>query len=218
MILEVSDSGYGMSKDVLARIFEPYFSSKKLGKGTGLGLAMVNSTIEEIKGYIFVESKVGLGTVFTLYFPILEEDLSIKYDSFDSKEEYFEEKEDLTGRETILLVEDEDLVRKTTASALKWKGYKVIEAIHSEDGMEKLEENNDIQLVVSDISMPGMNGVTFATLIKKKRPEIKIILVSGYVKEDVEDGHMPKDITFLSKPYSIDALTRAIKNNLHDNT
>ena len=219
--VEVADTGTGISREHVARIFEPFFSTKEVGAGTGLGLSTVYGIVRQTDGFIFVESEPGQGATFTIYLPRFEaepERLPLPRSAsadlaaeINSPSEIVEQ--DLTGSATVLLVEDEAAVRTFGARALRNKGYEVIESGTGEQALEVLHSNDKIDVLISDVVMPGMDGVTLARLVHLERPEIKIILISGYSEDVARDGINPEEgFHFLPKPFSLRQLATAVKD------
>lgn len=210
VLLEVKDSGTGMTEEVKKRIFEPFFTTKPKGKGTGLGLATCFDFVKESGGFIEVETAVGKGTSFKLYFPKAEGKAQNAVDA--------EVPEDLPrGSETVLLVEDEDLVRQFTQRILSDYGYKVITAMSSERAIKASEEYQDskIDLLLTDVVMPGMDGRELAAVLREKIPGLKVILMSGYVEdESFEEKIAGKGFAFLQKPITAGILTIKIREVL----
>ena len=218
--VEVADTGTGISREHVARIFEPFFSTKEVGAGTGLGLSTVYGIVRQTDGFVFVESEPGQGATFTIYLPRFEADQERlplpRSQSADLTAEINAPQEiveqDLTGSATVLLVEDETAVRTFGTRALRNKGYQVIECGSGEQAVEVLHSNNSIDVLVSDVVMPGMDGVTLARLVHLERPEIKIILISGYSEDVARDGINPEEgFHFLQKPFSLRQLATAVK-------
>lgn len=221
VLIEVQDEGTGMSKEVLDKIFEPFFSTKEVGKGTGLGLSTVYGIIKQTGGYIYPDSEVGKGTTFRVFLPrhiqTAEEIRDLENIASHVKEE---PAKDLTGNSVILLVEDEDAVRAFAERALISRGYEVHEAINGVEALEIMEEYGDeIDLIVSDVVMPEMDGPTLLTEVRKEHPDIKFIFVSGYAEEafaknlpEAERGRFG----FLPKPYSLKQLATTVKEKLEE--
>ena len=213
--IEVADTGTGMSDEVMRRIFEPYFTTKAVGKGTGLGLASVLGTLKQCGGYIYPESTVGKGTTFRLYLPRyhIEEAEIAAAKAARTKEVA---PADLTGSGCVLLVEDEDLVRSFAVRALKGRGYQVLEA---SDGREALEvmarHKGEVDIVVSDVVMPEMDGPTLLKELRRDNPDLKFIFVSGYPNENFKAavGDNAK-FAFLPKPFSLPQLAAKVKEEL----
>lgn len=211
--IKVSDTGCGIDKKNLTRIFEPFFTTKDVGEGTGLGLATVYGIIRQTDGFLDVESEVGKGTSFIIYLPRTDEvDLEV-HDVEESKEEL--DDHDLTGTERILIVEDEDAVRTFSERALTNKGYEVITAISGEDALQVLEtvDVHGLDVMITDVVMPGIDGATLAKRVREMAPGLKIIFVSGYTEDKLKDD-MDSLTWFLAKPYSLKALAAKVKDVL----
>ncbi len=225
--IEVSDTGKGIPPENLGRIFEPFFSTKKEipGAGTGLGLATVYGVVRQTGGFILVDSAPGRGATFTIYLPRMSVEREEAFRDAQAKEAtaaknpkpQTDEKADLSGHGTILLVEDEDAVRVFAARALKNKGYKVLEARTGEQALDILRDTQGINLMITDMMMPGMDGGTLARLIRVERPEIRIIVISGY-SEEVARGDIvdTADFHFLPKPFSLSQLAAKVKDVLSE--
>lgn len=210
VLLEISDTGTGIGKENIARIFEPFFSTKEVGAGTGLGLSTVYGIVRQTDGFIVVESEPGQGATFSIHLPRIDADPAGETKRTAPLVEA--ESGDLTGTGSILLVEDEDAVRLFGARALRNKGYSVIEARSGEQAMEVLHGNDQIDVLISDVVMPGMDGVTLARFVRMERPAIKVILISGYSEDVARDGIDPDaGIHFLPKPFSLKQLAGAVK-------
>ena len=211
VLIRVADTGAGIGKEDIGHIFEPFFSTKGVGEGTGLGLSTVYGIIRQSDGFIFVDSAPGEGATFAIYLPAYSAADAIAEAANAPPE--IDPDADLTGGGTVLLVEDEDAVRTFGSRALRNKGYRVLEA---NDGEQALDVINDfgqpIDLIITDVVMPGMDGHTLVRLIQEELPEIKIILMSGYT-EDVIPGEIPDDgtIHFLPKPFSLQELAGKVK-------
>ncbi len=212
--LSVSDSGCGIPKELLSRIFEPFFTTKEVGAGTGLGLATVYGIIRQTGGYLEVKSKEKKGTVFTIYLPRLSEEEAQQ----DSEEESVEDDtRDLTGTARILFVEDEDAVRTFGARALANKGYEVLEADCGEAAFSLMEQQKDVvlDLMITDVIMPNMDGPTLAGKMRAENETLKIIYISGYTEEKLKD-HMGENIWFLPKPFTLKQLAAKVKEALEE--
>lgn len=215
VVTEVEDTGCGMSADVLAKVFEPFFTTKDVGKGTGLGLATCYGIVKQSGGFIFPESTPGKGTIFRVYLPRYiptAEDNALR----DEKAAKKERKRDLTGTGRVLLVEDEDVVRNFAARALKRQGYEVLEADSGVSALKVMAENDgNVDIVVSDVVMPEMDGPTLLNELRKTNPDLKIIFVSGYPNEAFENSLDPKQkFAFLPKPFSLPQLAAKVKEQL----
>jgi two-component system cell cycle sensor histidine kinase/response regulator CckA len=211
--IEVEDFGHGIPPDVKDKIFEPFFTTKEIGKGTGLGLAMVYGIVKQTGGYIFCTSTPGEGTTFTILLPrhAAEEPGRVV-----GPEATKVQAADLTGCGTILLVEDEEAVRAFGARALASRGYTVLQATTGVEALEVVDANEGrIDLVVSDVVMPEMDGPTLLGELRKRGIKAKVIFVSGYA-EDAFERNLPEgeDFGFLPKPFSIKQLVEAVKGCL----
>ncbi|WP_062227839.1 cell cycle histidine kinase CckA [Aureimonas frigidaquae] len=218
VLVEVADTGSGMPPEVAERIFEPFFTTKDIGKGTGLGLSMVYGIIKQSGGYIFVESRPGEGTVFRIFLPrhIPAEPALAAPETAATVQQ--PGKMDLSGTATILLVEDEDHVRAGNVRALKMRGYDVHEASSGVEALAVMEDlGGRIDLVVSDVMMPEMDGPTLLREMRKLRPELKFIFVSGYA-EDAFAKNLPEgaQFGFLAKPFSLRDLAVVVKQILDE--
>lgn len=215
-VIEVEDDGCGIPKDIIEKIFDPFFTTKDVGAGTGLGLSTVYGIIKQSGGSIFVRSKLGVGTCFSIFMTLYGEQEAEQYNKITHSSSDLEEIEvqDITGIGTILVVEDEMPVRMFCVSVLKGQGYEVLEAECAEDALEIFEEREaDISAVVTDVMMPGMNGPTMAIEIRKKNQLVPIIFVSGYGEDVFTEmfGVEDRNFHFLPKPYSLKQLAHKIK-------
>ena len=232
VLIEVLDTGEGIPPDVMEKIFEPFFTTKEIGKGTGLGLSTVFGIVKQSGGTIDVQSIVGEGTAFRIYFPRHEpaaepvaevtlpqaRNLDLPAPVGGSKSETppppaRKPSTDHTGQGTILLVEDEDPVRAVNMRALSARGYTVLEAASGLDALRIIaDETQEIDLVVSDVVMPEMDGPTLLRQLRKHRPDLKVIFVSGYA-EDAFRKNLPEGETFnfLPKPFSLKQLVETVK-------
>ncbi|PZQ48448.1 MAG: PAS domain-containing sensor histidine kinase [Micavibrio aeruginosavorus] len=211
--IAVKDTGCGISPENLSRILEPFFTTKDVGQGTGLGLATVYGIIRQTGGYLSIDSSVGIGTTFTIYLPRLSEaEAKLEQQAQKPQEEVAT---DLTGTARILLVEDEDAVRSFSTRALTNKGYQVLGAESGEAALTLLETQDikNIDLLITDVMMPGMDGPTMAKKIREMSPELKIIFISGYTEDRLKD-HMGDNIFFLPKPFTLKQLAEKVKEAL----
>ncbi|WP_193170333.1 hybrid sensor histidine kinase/response regulator [Nisaea nitritireducens] len=214
--LDVVDTGTGIDEKIIARIFEPFFSTKEVGQGTGLGLSTVYGIVKQINGFISVESTVGEGTTFSVFLPAYEGKEALSRHG-EGQLDGTESRKDLTGVETIMLVEDEDPVRLFGARALRNKGYKVIEARNGEAALQLLsDKSEEIDLLITDVVMPGMDGPTLVRKVREDRPDLRVICISGY-SEDALRQRIEEDtnIHFLPKPFSLKQLAGTVKDVLH---
>jgi CheY-like chemotaxis protein len=193
-LLSVSDTGEGMDERMRQRIFEPFFTTKEVGKGTGLGLSIVYGIIKQHEGDISVYSQPGEGTTFRIYLPLMQSD----------SEEDVTAGQDLPkgGTETILFADDSEEVRVTTGFMLREFGYRVIEAVDGEDAMQKFIDNREnIDLVILDVIMPKRNGKEVYEEIRKIRPDLKVLFMSGYTGDILyRKGITEDELNFISKP------------------
>ena len=212
VLIEVADTGTGMPAEVMEKIFEPFFSTKELGKGTGLGLSMVYGIIKQTGGFIYPESEVGKGTTFRIFLP---RHIPVEEDAPAAAQAPAPVK-DLTGNERILLVEDEERVRAFSARALSTTGYEVFEAGSGEEALEVLDEiDGRIDLLISDVVMPEMDGPALLKKVRETYPDLKVIFVSGYAEENVRRGlEDDRSVEFLPKPYSLDQINSKVKEVL----
>ncbi len=213
VLIQVADTGSGMTQEVRDKVFEPFFTTKGVGKGTGLGLSMVYGIVKQTGGFIYIDSEVGEGTTFRIYLPRHEEDAGETAEKLSSGAEGDKKnKPDLTGTETILLVEDEEAVRGFSARALRKRGYEVFEAGTGVQALEIMNEvDGRIDLVVSDVMMPEMDGPTMAREMRATKPDLKIIFVSGFAREVLDEDD---DFVFMAKPYGLKDLAARVKEVL----
>jgi len=212
VLVEVADTGTGIPPEILDKIFDPFFSTKEVGKGTGLGLSTVYGIIKQTGGFVFVDSVVGRGTAFRIFLP---RHIAAEEPAEEPKKEA-PSRADLTGRGTILLVEDEDAVRAFASRALSSRGYTVLEASTGVEALALMEERTGaIDLVVSDVVMPEMDGPSLLKELRKNRPDFKIIFMSGYA-EDAFGRNLEANETFvfLPKPFSLKQLAQAVKETI----
>ncbi|MCA1242386.1 response regulator [Stappia stellulata] len=212
-LIEVSDTGTGMTPEVMEKIFEPFFSTKDVGKGTGLGLSTVYGIVKQTGGFIFCTSEIGEGTTFRIFFPrhVRDENEQVEVKPVEQQQ-----LADLTGSATILLVEDEEAVRAFAARALSSRGYTVHEAASGAEALEIMEETGgEVDLVVSDVVMPEMDGPSLLRELRKTQPDLKIIFVSGYA-EDAFEKNLPENekFSFLPKPFTLKQLATVVKDVL----
>jgi two-component system, cell cycle sensor histidine kinase and response regulator CckA len=209
VMMAISDNGIGMDAQTQAHIFEPFFTTKAKGKGSGLGLATVYGIVKQSGGYIWVYSEPGKGTTFKIYFPRLKAACTSSIGPQPGKT-------DSRGFETILVVEDETAVRMLAVRILQDRGYHVLEAAQGSDALRIAEEFKEkIHMVVTDVIMPGMSGKTMVTHLETKRPDIKVLFISGYTDNAiVHHGMLDSNVAFLQKPFSIEGLTRKVREVL----
>ena len=211
VLVEVEDNGHGIPADVKEKIFEPFFTTKEVGKGTGLGLSMVYGIVKQTGGFVFCDSEVNKGTTFRIFLP--QHELALNEEV--ARKEAAKPSGDLTGHGRILLVEDEEAVRAFGKRALTSRGYTVIEAASGLEALEAVEaENGQIDLIVSDVVMPEMDGPTMFAELRKRGIKAKVIFVSGYAEEAFSKNLPEGDFVFLPKPFSLKQLVEAVKANL----
>jgi two-component system cell cycle sensor histidine kinase/response regulator CckA len=208
--LSVTDTGTGIPSSVLGKIFEPFFTTKEVGKGTGLGLSTVYGIVKQSGGFIFADSKVGEGTRFVIYLPVHREEAGAAKARKTDKAK----KDELWGSGTVLLVEDEPMVRSVAARALTRHGYTVITADNGEDALEIIAKNEPIDLLISDVVMPGMDGPTMVREARQSRPELKILFMSGYAEEQLRKSIDIENVNFLPKPFSVTELAEAARRTV----
>jgi two-component system cell cycle sensor histidine kinase/response regulator CckA len=213
--IEVKDTGCGMTPEVKHKIFEPFFSTKEIGRGTGLGLSTVYGIVKQTGGFIFADSEIGNGTTMRVYLPRYIEAVEAEQAPVERRPE---KPRDLTGQGTVLLVEDEDAVRSFAARALGQRGYNVLQATTGAEALEVFDKHEgEVDLVVSDVVMPEMDGPTLFEKLRHKRPDLKVIFISGYA-EDAFRQHLAEneDFMFLQKPFDLKELAAAVKTALQD--
>jgi PAS domain S-box-containing protein len=208
--MSVTDTGEGMSNAVKEKIFEPFFTTKEIGKGTGMGLATVYGIVRQHKGYIFVHSRPGMGSTFYIYFP------AVRKDQLDRSEIGQEDETLLGGNETILVVDDEPMICDIVEETLQPLGYRVLLASNGDEALEACQSvHGNINLLLTDVIMPGLNGRELAERFLQKRPDTKVIYMSGYTDEVIgRHGVLEPGIIFLHKPLSPLTLTRKIREVL----
>jgi CheY-like chemotaxis protein len=208
VMLSVGDNGIGMSKEMVKDIFEPFFTTKELGKGTGLGLATVYGIVKQNKGFINVYSEPGSGTIFKVFLP--------KSESL-GKPAIYEPQEDTESHgETILLVEDEESIRKVAQTMLEFSGYKVLPASAPCEALKIAQENpGSISLLITDVAMPEMNGNELSAELQKINPTLKTLFISGYTANVIaHSGVLDKGVFFLQKPFSQKELAGMVRKAL----
>ena len=212
ILLSVTDSGVGIPAEQLLRIFDPFFTTKAEGKGTGLGLATVDSIIRQSHGFIRVDSELNRGTRFRIWLPRASRSQTGTHSIPCS------EPDAVGGSETVLVVEDDDGVRETTAEFLSSIGYRVLSAGNGPEALHSLETHlNEIDLMITDVVMPAMNRTKLARLASAKRPELKILFMSGHALSALlRKGMKDLSANFLAKPFSLKLLAAKLKDALHE--
>jgi two-component system cell cycle sensor histidine kinase/response regulator CckA len=226
VLVEVSDNGGGIAPDIIEKIFEPFFSTKEVGKGTGLGLSTVYGIVKQTGGFIFAESQPG-NTVFRIFLPRhvpgaeelaqvpAAEAPEIAGAMSAAEEVARAAASDLTGQGTILLVEDEEGLRALNARGLASRGYTVLEAGNGVEAIEIIDKQGDVDLVVSDVVMPEMDGPTLLKELRRRNPEVKIIFVSGYAEEAfAKNLPSQEQYAFLAKPFTLKQLVAEVKKTM----
>ena len=214
-VLSVSDTGSGIAPEILGKIFEPFFTTKEVGKGTGLGLSTVYGIVKQTGGFIFADSKVGKGTIFTIYLPVHH---SEKEGEASSAPIAKAKSPELWGSGTILLVEDEAMVRAVAERALIRQGYQVLTATNGEEALEMLgnseQDGRTIDLLISDVVMPMMDGPALVGHARKRFPDLPILFMSGYAEEQLRNSINIEHVSFLPKPFSVQQLCEAARDTM----
>jgi signal transduction histidine kinase len=208
-VLRVDDTGYGMDDRTRERVFEPFFTTKEVGKGTGLGLATVFGIVKQHRGYIEVRSEVGKGTTFTIYIPLITESASDFTVTIRNSRP-------IGGKETILIAEDDETVRTMLKSVLSGAGYRVVEAQDGQDAEKKyIDYEAEISLLVFDVIMPNKNGKQAYDAIRRRRPDMKCLFLSGYASDIIgQTGVSEEEGGFLQKPVMPAVLLKKIREIL----
>jgi CheY-like chemotaxis protein len=207
VMIAVSDRGSGMAAEVVERVFDPFFTTKPVGKGTGLGLSMVYGFVKQSGGHVAIYSELDLGTTVKIYLPrhfgaVEEEAGAVRADVG----------QDSSGSEVVLVVEDEDRVRQMSVDALKELGYRVHEAASGEEALRLLDKLSKLDLLFTDIVMPGMGGRQLAEEVTARSPEVKVLYTTGYTRNAVvHNGVLDPGVEFLPKPFSITDLAAQVR-------
>jgi CheY-like chemotaxis protein len=212
VMLSVSDTGTGMTDEVKMHLFEAFFTTKPKGKGTGLGLATCHTIVQQCGGHITVDSEVGKGAAFKIYFPRVEQPLEIEARPGQNRSLP-------RGTETLLVVEDEPAVRHLAHSLLEAQGYEVLRAPNGQDALRVAREHkgSPIRLVVTDVIMPQMGGKVMAEWLKSTYPNLKILFTSGYTDDAIaHHGVLSPGVAFLPKPYTPLTLTSKVREMLDE--
>ncbi len=212
VVVKVEDAGVGIPADKLAKIFEPFFTTKRTGEGTGLGLSTAYGIIKQTGGYIFVDSVVGTGTTFSLYFPSYDRPVEVVpvQGKPDRSLQYQH------GEGVVLLVEDEAPVRAFASRALRMRGYTVLEAENAEDALDVLADPElKVDVFVTDVVMPGMDGPTWVRKALVERPDVHVVFMSGYAEDSFTDEQSAiANSVFLPKPFSLNELTQTVREQI----
>jgi signal transduction histidine kinase/CheY-like chemotaxis protein len=205
VLLLVKDTGCGMSAEVCARVFEPFFTTKAPGHGTGMGLAVVRGIVDQAGGHVAVTSEPGVGTTFEIYLPATNAPCDVRNP---------EAMRPAFGIETLLLVDDDDYVRRAAARALRTRGYTVLEASTGSAALEMID-HEPVSMLLTDVVMPGMDGRQLAEAAQVRRPELKVLYISGYADDAVvRHGVMAGEVDLLEKPFHLDTLATRVRRIL----
>ena len=227
-VLTVHDTGHGIPPDLQARVFEPFFTTKATGEGTGLGLSMVYGLVRQSGGFVLLESTPGLGTSIEILLPAHTPPVSAAHAPADAPADAPvlptapaprvapKTAAAIPGR-TVLVVDDEEAVRRLVAAVLRRHGFSIIEAANGREALKALAERDDVHLVISDVLMPELGGRELARQLQRDRPEMPVLFISGYTNQELanEGGSLDADATFLAKPFSSKQLLGAVSTLLH---
>jgi CheY-like chemotaxis protein len=209
VMISVSDTGVGMDAATRARLFEPFFTTKERGQGTGLGLATVYGIVRQAGGHIVVDSEPGRGSVFRVLFPAMENP-GRSWTAPAPRETPV-----LAGTETILLAEDDEVVRRVAARVLRGQGYCVLEAVDGAQAVAISDSNHEVHLLLTDVVMPEMSGPELAARLAARRPQLKVIFMSGYTGHTVErDEALPPNAVYLQKPFTVTGVAQIVREVL----
>lgn len=209
-MVAVSDTGTGMDDATVARIFEPFFTTKALGRGTGLGLASVYGTVRQSGGHIWVYSEPGQGTTFKIYLPRTESGSAPKVAQVVAAEAR-------RGEEVVLVAEDEETVRGMIVTALEQRGYTVLVAASGTEALQVIDERGDeLDVLLTDVVMPGMSGIELLERARKIHPDLRAVFMSGYTAGTMDERQPPAGVTFLEKPFTLARLDEAIRETLRN--
>jgi PAS domain S-box-containing protein len=204
--ISVTDTGTGMSVEVAARAFDPFFTTKPIGQGTGLGLSMIYGFARQSDGHVTIDSKLGRGTSVRLYLPRHHGEIAAQFASAAMAAEHA-----ATG-ETVLVVEDEPVVRAVIVEMLGEQGYQTLEAVDGPSGLRILRANARIDLLVTDVGLPGMNGRQLADQARETRPDLKVLFITGYAESvAISDGFLQPGMEMITKPFDLDNLSQRIR-------
>lgn len=211
--LRVTDTGTGIPPQIVSKIFEPFFTTKEVGKGTGLGLSTVYGIVKQSGGFIFADSEVGKGTSFTIYLPVHHAPAGVT--AAEPRPRKVQAPSELWGSGTILLVEDEAMVRAVAERALTRHGYTVLTAESGEAALEILTREDQIDLMISDVVMPTMDGPTTVRAAREARPDMPVLFISGYAEEQLRKSIDIPNVSFLAKPFSVQQLAETVAGVLN---
>jgi CheY-like chemotaxis protein len=203
--ISVSDTGGGMSQDVMAHVFEPFFTTKPIGQGTGLGLSQLYGFVRQSGGFVRIESKVGTGTTLRLHLPLHSAERAAEAAPSPATAQMA----DGEGGRTVLLVEDEAAVRCLVAEALRERGHTVLEADDGPSGLRLLSGAARVDLLVTDVGLPGLNGRQVADAARERRPTLPVLFITGYAGTTLDDG-LPPGMAAIAKPFALDALAERV--------
>jgi two-component system cell cycle sensor histidine kinase/response regulator CckA len=210
VMLQVTDTGTGMTPQVQSRLFETFFTTNETGRGTGLGLATVHGIVMRSGGTISVHSEIGAGTTFTLCFPIADpaDEMVITMPTPLATRR--------VGAETVLVVEDADGLRELTSRLLRREGYTVLVAANANEALELFERDASIDVLLTDVVMPGFSGPELAKQLVEQRPALKVVYMTGYTDDAiVRHGVLSPGIALLQKPFTSETLSRKIREALN---
>lgn len=206
-VIRVKDTGTGIAPEVKARMFEPFFTTKGVGKGTGLGLSIVHGIVKAYDGQIEVETELGKGTTFTLMFPLLELSKGVEEQQLTAS--------DTSAEETLLIVEDEPFLRTLLAKMLRTKGYTILEAADGEEALEIFaKKKKQIDLVLTDMGMPNMDGYELLKKLRRKKKSVKVVVMTGYMDSEQSEKLAKEQVDVVSKPFDIAEISATIRNVL----
>ena len=204
----ITDTGVGMMPETIERAFDPFFTTKPIGQGTGLGLSMIYGFAKQSGGYCNIHSEVGQGTTVKLYLP-RHPDEPAETESRPKRTELQEAREG----EVVLVVEDEPMVRQLVVEVLRDLGYRALEAADGVAGLEVLGSGQRIDLLITDVGLPGMNGRQMADAARERRPDLKVLFMTGYAENNgVARGLLEPGMTIITKPFALQALATRIRN------
>jgi hypothetical protein len=204
--ITVADTGTGMSAEVAARAFDPFFTTKPIGQGTGLGLSMIYGFVLQSNGRVTIDSKPGQGTSVRLYLP------RYRGDAAPEQASAVKSVEQAGAGETVLVVEDEPIVRGVILEMLGERGYRALGAVDGSSGLKILRDNGRIDLLITDVGLPGMNGRQLADQARETRPDLKILFITGYAESvAIADGFLQPGMGMITKPFDLDDLSRRVR-------